>query len=40
MKESHPMFEGVGVALVTPFKDGAVDRGALSRLASQRTIAL
>jgi 4-hydroxy-tetrahydrodipicolinate synthase len=34
MKESRPMFEGVGVALVTPFRDGVVDRGALARLAS------
>ena len=34
MKDSHPVFEGVGVALVTPFRDGVVDRTALARLAS------
>ncbi len=34
MKEGHPVFEGVGVALVTPFRDGAVDRPALARLAT------
>jgi 4-hydroxy-tetrahydrodipicolinate synthase len=32
--EIRPLFEGVGVALVTPFRDGAVDRAALSRLAT------
>ncbi len=34
MKDSHRVFEGVGVALVTPFRDGVVDRAALARLAS------
>ena len=32
--ESRSLFEGVGVALVTPFRDGAVDHAALGRLAS------
>jgi 4-hydroxy-tetrahydrodipicolinate synthase len=32
--ESRPLFEGVGVALVTPFRDGAVDLASLSRLAA------
>ena len=27
------MFEGLGVALITPFREGAVDREALARLA-------
>ena len=34
MKEGLPVFEGVGVALVTPFRDGTVDRAALARLAA------
>jgi len=32
--ENRSMFDGVGVALVTPFRDGVVDRAALSRLAT------
>ena len=32
--ESRVNFDGVGVALVTPFREGVVDRVALSRLAS------
>lgn len=32
--ESRSLFEGVGVALVTPFRDGAVDHAALGRLAA------
>ena len=32
--ESRSMFDGIGVALVTPFRDGALDRVALSRLAT------
>lgn len=31
--KTRSLFEGVGVALVTPFRDGAVDRAALGRLA-------
>jgi dihydrodipicolinate synthase/N-acetylneuraminate lyase len=31
--KTRSLFEGVGVALVTPFQDGAVDRAALGRLA-------
>jgi len=33
MKERSGFFEGVGVALVTPFRQGAVDRDALAALA-------
>jgi 4-hydroxy-tetrahydrodipicolinate synthase len=32
--ETRPLFEGIGVALVTPFRDGAVDHAALGRLAT------
>jgi 4-hydroxy-tetrahydrodipicolinate synthase len=34
MADSKKMFEGLAVALITPFRNGAVDREALSRLAS------
>ena len=33
MSESRSIFEGVGVAVVTPYRKGAVDAEALGRLA-------
>lgn len=35
MADPKTMFEGLAVALVTPFRDGAVDRDALGRLAAR-----
>ena len=35
MNERSGMFEGVGVALITPFRRGAVDREALAALAER-----
>ncbi len=34
MAESTSLFDGLAVALITPFRDGAVDRDALARLAA------